>query len=87
MKLLHTSLVLSALFFCVFFFNVVLGAFFKASFLSDVGEALTLFVSVLFSSLRYCALRNPPLLTNYTQTSKELVTMTDNNENKVSRTS
>ena len=48
MKLLQTNLVLAALFFGVFFFNVVLGAFFKASFLSDVGEALTLFVSVLF---------------------------------------
>ena len=47
MKILQTSLVLAALFFGVFFFNVVLGAFFAASFLSDVGEAVTLFVSVL----------------------------------------
>ena len=48
MKLLQTSLVLAALFFGVFLFNVVLGAFFTASFLSDVGEAVTLFVSVIF---------------------------------------
>jgi len=48
MKLLQTSLVLAALFFGVFLSNVVLGAFFTASFLSDVGEAVTLFVSVLF---------------------------------------
>jgi uncharacterized membrane protein HdeD (DUF308 family) len=47
MKILQTSLVLTALFFGVFFFNVVLGAFFKTSFLSDVGEALLLFVSVI----------------------------------------
>ena len=47
MKLLHTSLVPSALFF-VCSFLMLFGAFFKASFLSDVGEALTLFVSVLF---------------------------------------
>lgn len=47
MKILQTSLVLAALFFGVFFFNVVLGAFFTVPFLSDVGEAVTLFVSVL----------------------------------------
>lgn len=47
MKITQTSLVLSALFFGVFFFNVVLGAFLASAFLSDVGEALTLFVSVL----------------------------------------
>lgn len=46
MKITQTSLVLSALFFGVFFFNVVLGAFLASAFLSDVGEALTLFVSV-----------------------------------------
>lgn len=46
MKINQTSLVLSALFFGVFFFNVVLGAFLASAFLSDVGEALTLFVSV-----------------------------------------
>ena len=48
MKLLQTSLVLAALFFGAFLVNVVLGAFFTASFLSDVGEAVTLFVSVIF---------------------------------------
>ena len=47
MKILQTSLFLAALFFGVFFFNVVLGAFFTTSFLSDVGEALLLFVSVI----------------------------------------
>lgn len=47
MKITQASLVLSALFFSVFFFNVVLGAFLASAFLSDVGEALTLFVSVL----------------------------------------
>ena len=47
MKLIHTCLVLSALFFGVFFFNVVLGAYLTTSFLSDVQEALVLFVSVI----------------------------------------
>lgn len=39
--------VISALLFIVFFFNVLLGAFAQANFLSDVGEALMLFITVL----------------------------------------
>lgn len=38
----------SAALFVVFFVNVLLGAFEGTTFLSDVGEALVLFVAVLF---------------------------------------